>query len=1437
VEATTKPKRVKHVFTDPAGNIASMKSVTKVYRDVLINHHGTVPFGKGVSTIIDFQSPLVPQVELIQAREKPHLLVPGKQSPICQKCGLHEMGSRHPFFEPRGPDKPLITIVFESVSPKEDARGELGSDGPTAFLAKLVDDMSKETNVTSRDVRWAPITRCAARGSEKPNFDSKGNYCKHFLVQEFQEHPPRIIVPIGSVALGLLCHKSNAQDWSGKLLTYRGWPDDWLIKPLFMLPRQDPMNKDGYTIGHPLFGPPPNMRMPLMPLQAPRIIYGSQNPQVILRWKNQLKNLLKLAASGVSTLTFDRPWYCISCNPDEIITALHELIDNPGTLTSYDTETNGLKPWLPGSKIVFMMFRWTNAQGEKRSIGFPWDYEESPLLADIPNLAPIVLEALYRSIIAGHNGTFDALFTIANVLGCDLNKIAPRFKFDTWHMVYTMRQVRGTLSLDMIAYDWVPDLAGYEEDMTLLIDLHKDTMHPESGQHAHFARCPAEKWDTHLKPYVMGDVEVCYVAREKIQEKLNTMPVYKLPLAHPKDRGRFRLFQAQSRADVYKHVVSPASRMLIKLMARGMQVDIPELARQEDMFPKQLREMKERLRSADENIVAWCDQKVAIEPGWELDLEKPEHLRELLFDVLNLPVERLTNSGVKIYGEPFDETVPKEELIKYSKIDKFTLNRIAVKYPRIRPLQEYRRAFKAYSSYIRPIRNAFLEGFDKKRRDKDPHLMRDGRVHAQFLLTGTRSGRLASRDPNLQQLPRDSVIKRIYCSRFGEDGFLYQGDLSQIELRLIAAACGDQAMVDAYWKDIDLHSLSMSRIFNLPYDHCIKDHVMWLQKNKKDKEAKDMELKRKISKCVHPDTLISVNGKIIRIGHLAPVGALNDTFYPLADINVAIDSTRTAKALQFYNNGHDRTLLVSAKQSLTACSERHRFVLNDGRQVMAKDLKKGDVLKSCQAMPCGSSAASMSFNPFLTSKMSGNVSTNFSLTVDSELAWVLGAFVGDGCANPGFVSICFGGRDDYASWGDTIEKICQDVGFETERRPVVINSTGSPMSSIHLGGKAVQRVFQRLGVLDLQYKKVLKIPDFVFNAGIDVKLSFLAGLIDTDGSVTSKKHGTSSGIVTMNSKSWQLIQDVSVLCQTLGLFYSVSSGYTPKFKRWYFTIRLSKRSSQRLNGYLRCFWKSQNLDLATIKNKSTMEDNDNVVRHVIDLDRGPLVDIQVDTEEHLYLTNGQCTHNTINFLTGYGGGAYGLQATLANDSIYFDIEECEKFLEAFFDSYPALRQYLGHYKRFIADNAVAVSIMGRVRVFEEVLSDNKEFVNKALRAGCNHLIQATASDMMLVCLCVIEELMRDANLESMLVSTVHDSLVIDALRSEIQQVHEIVYSVFNNIPDVMRAWFGPDADLSWMIVPFGGDCEIGKNYLDTKKIPNELMIDWDSIFEGLKEAA
>ena len=1030
-------------------------------------------------------------------------LRPGYDSPLCQQCALCNADTppATPFFKPVGPASPLVTIITDGITVEEDKKGVLGAAGTMSALKRMLLIMAEEGEVDINSIRWVPITRCAARG-KAANIKIKGNWCRYHVIDDLLKHPPKLIITVGTQVTGLFSHKSNVQDWAGRVLTYRGWPDDWLTNRFYALPRPHPADPTGARkiTGHPLFGEVPNTRIPLVPIQSPHMVFWDQNVITLQRFIEHVKRAVRTAQEGWTAPNYTRPWYRFTEDVDEVEAGLREILRHPGLLLAFDTETTGLRGWAQDAAIVSMMFRWADPEtNEPRSLGFPFDFPSdmngvpNAIYPHVKRLWPLIWNVLSHATLIGHNLTFDVLYTFSHycrgMLGkfgdAKLNRLRDKAlcalvgaaKYDTWHEAYVYRQQRERLGLEHMAYRFVPDMAGYEEDMTLLISLRPDELDPstrDKGSEGHYLRCARDKWDSHLVPYVMGDAEVTYRAHEEIQQRLAKADIYSIPLAKPGMPGKFRLFTTPGRGFVYDKIMSPSAQVLTKIMARGMFVDVAKRKTvSEELNRKIAQTAKQFLESCKEfvdeqQLVEALREKSEIKSLMQLDLDSKTQLHTLFFNehCLDLPVYRLTKKGRKIFGETREEWYDKlraiivdknprigqkelareihRKLVPFAAIDKFTLNQLAVKHDHVRSLLEYRKLFKLNTAYVHPLLPDEL-----REKGRPGHLMFDQCVHASFLLTGTRGGRLSCRDPNLQQLPRDGVVKELYTSRFGKRGCLYQADLSQIELRLMAVACGDPTMVKAYFDDTDLHSLTASRIFDIPYDHFTKEHMKWLQSKGKEDEAKKLDLNR-----------------------------------------------TTAK--------------------------------------------------------------------------------------------------------------------------------------------------------------------------------------------------------------------------------------------------------------------------------------------------------------------------------------------TVNFLTGYGGGAFGLQNVLAMKGIFKEIEECQEIIELFFNSYPSLRSLLQYYKRFILDNLCAVSIFGRVRFFEEARSEDGEQQSKALRAGCNHLIQSTASDMMLIALFVIEDLMREADLESLLVSTVHDSLVIDAITEELPQIHEIVDMVLNNFPSVLRQVLGDDYDTSWMLVPFAGDSEVGHDYFHMKKIPKK-NIDWHEL--------
>lgn len=1349
-------------------------------------------------------------------------LVPDRDNPICQKCGLDLAGSQHPYLPYTGPTQPAITLIVDAVSKKEDVGGNLGSGGPVNFIISEMKKVAEAAGLDfdTKQVRIATLTRCARCAGPKVDYKTKGRWCRHFLVQELRDNPPRVIVPVGSVALGMLSHKSSAPDWAGRILTYRGWPDDWVT------------TKYAFE-DHPVLGQKPEMNVAILPILSPSMVWATQSQADIKAWRHTLTKAMMLACSNAPVPNYTRPYFEISLDPARVRTIMLELVQHPRERLTFDTETTGLKQYVKGQSIVYMMFRWRE-NNQPHCFGFPWDYDGSPLRPYVKELSEYILRAVYARKICGHNIPFDILWLHATLPGADLNRLADSMDTDTMLLLYALKQARGGHGLELVAYDWCPEMAGYEEEMVLFIEKYHDLLSPEDGGHYANWQSLVEtepRIAEAFKAYVMGDVEVADITAERLENKLAEFKGYQIPLASIARRGQFRSYTTPSRSWVHENVLRPAAQTLCKMMGRGMFVDVEAVACQEDLFPKRLRAAIATMADVDPRITAWCENQRATNPGWELDLEKSDQLKTILFRILCLNVQRLTETGIKLYGG-LEKCPDVEEQIKYAATDKYTLTRLISENPRLKPLQDYKKLFKAYSGYVRPMRNSFLEGFDKKERSKCQHLMSDGCVHGTFLLTGTRGGRLASKDPNLQQLPHDGEVKKFYTSRFGKRGCLYNGDLSQIELRLLAAACGDPVMVKAYCDDTDLHTLTTSRIFHTDYEVYTKAHMAELQKQGHGDEAGKLDMQRKIGKCVDPDTLASVDGAIIRVGSIHQ-GRKPDTFYTITDKFVqAPGDNRFVPIRFFYYSGADvKKVLVCAKQGLLACTTKHKLMLSDGRLVCAEDLKKGDEL--AQVTPLVSKCVNepIPFNPFNNRIDSGT----FKITVTPDLAYVLGLFYGDGCTNANSVCIATGGSEPYFAWQDIIADAVTRCGFTPTIRRTIYEGTKNSgrlgaitgsYGSVVFGSSRVQDVLLQLGAIqDNQLRqKTLKIPGWLLNSTSDIKLSFLAGLIDTDGSVSPYGHAS------MCTKSWVFAQDILVLSHSIGVGATVAAVWNKTYEKYYYDINFTKTSTySQLGPLLRYPAKKIRVSKPRF---SYSQHKANAVTAIVPLPDGEALDVSVN-EPHLYTPNGLTSRQTTNFLTGYGGGPAGLQSTLSENGIYLSLEECENILEGFFDSYPTLKEYLAKYKRFILNHGVAVSITGRVREFNEVFSDDKRLVNKALRAGCNHLIQSTASDMMLTALNAIEFLMRQEGLESILVSTVHDSLLIDGVREEMPKVHAICNEVLNNIPGVMAALFGDGFDLSWTtLLPFNGDFDLGLNYLDMIKVPNNP--DWNELFNRLE---
>ena len=169
--------------------------------------------------------------------------------------------------------------------------------------------------------------------------------------------------------------------------------------------------------------------------------------------------------------------------------------------------------------------------------------------------------------------------------------------------------------------------------------------------------------------------------------------------------------------------------------------------------------------------------------GYEFKINSPKQLGTALFENLGLPSGKKTKTGYSTSADVLDG-------IKYM-------------HPIVEDVLNYRTLSKLKSTYC----DGMLKVIES-----------DGRIHSKFNQVETRTGRISSTDPNLQNIPVRTEIGRELRKFFiaKENCVLVDADYSQIELRVLAHIADDKNMINAFKSDKDIHSITASQVFNIP---------------------------------------------------------------------------------------------------------------------------------------------------------------------------------------------------------------------------------------------------------------------------------------------------------------------------------------------------------------------------------------------------------------------------------------------------------------------------------------------------------------------------------------------------------------------------------------------------------------------------------------------
>lgn len=245
----------------------------------------------------------------------------------------------------------------------------------------------------------------------------------------------------------------------------------------------------------------------------------------------------------------------------------------------------------------------------------------------------------------------------------------------------------------------------------------------------------------------------------------NTRPAALAMALHELEQAMLPRLEKMGVSELYFKTELPLCRVLADMEQEGFLVDRDALAE----FGRSMNRSIDQLQAEIWEMA-----------GEEFNINSPKQLGSILFDKLMLPHGKKTRTGWSTNAD--------------------ILEKLRDKHPIVDSILEYRSLTKLKSTYA--------EGLLKE-------IAPDGRIHTSFMMTVTDTGRLSSREPNLQNIPiRKSFgaqIRKMFVA--GPGCVLVDADYSQIELRILAHISGDENMISAFCSGEDIHRVTASQVF------------------------------------------------------------------------------------------------------------------------------------------------------------------------------------------------------------------------------------------------------------------------------------------------------------------------------------------------------------------------------------------------------------------------------------------------------------------------------------------------------------------------------------------------------------------------------------------------------------------------------------------------
>lgn len=692
------------------------------------------------------------------------------------------------------------------------------------------------------------------------------------------------------------------------------------------------------------------------------------------------------------------------------------------------------------------------------------------------------------------------------------------------------------------------------------------------------------------------------------------------------------------------------------------------------------------------------------------------------------------------------------------------------------------------------------------------HAREDGRVHTHYNLTGTVTGRTSCSDPGIHNIPRDRLIRSMFKASTGR--VLVEADVKSAELRCLAVYSKEKFLINAFNEGRDLHTETYNIMYNKPKDY------------------KPTDDQRFISKCVASGSYVWTEKGLSIIDSL--VG--NKNGFHKCDLSILSD-VGLLQAKKSYRAENCDVVDIETQLGFSVSptySDTIRVFEND--KYIWKKIKEariGDHLVLKVGANIFGSTKTIPWERVHEKNFKDYKELVISKRLTKDWAAFLGWYVSEGAVCSG--SVCLSQKEGYTN--SQITSLFSSLFGARVRTFTAKKIQTWSISSIDLINHL--SIYCGLGSANKG------VPSYILSTTKEIQISFLQTLFEGDGWIT--KNG-----VGITSKSRELIKQVQLILLNFGVVAAIEKenreGYgdfwslrlrNKKYVRVFADVvgfpSYSDKQTKLLSWVGRCKHTKGLLTIPITQSYiSYLRKNNKYSDYLREVDVGqsrlteqrlqrlsqqgiylgneldfmmehdlycvPIKSISSPRKTTVYdfyeptretlVTNGIVCHDSINFGLIYGRGVKSLAALLKVSE-----EEAQRLIDLYFEKMPNVKKFLLQNIKDAHKNKYVRSVFGRKRRLPLISSDDFSISSKCERQANNSIIQSTAADYTYVILGRVARAIEKQGLDSKIVHTVHDCVVVDAPVYEAEKIKSIIVRAFEAPVNVLPIKMEMDVDV------------------------------------------